>query len=172
MIIARNSDFDQGVPPIVVGVSPSTYSPFPLRWAAAEAEYRHAPLHAVMAWRPPRPPAAPASRPPAVLISTAEELQTEAVTALERAVTEVLGDTQGVLLRVVRGSTSAVLLAATEGAQLLVLGASHPGRVSALRDRLRPPSIAYRVTCPVVLIPPLVRKELISDRSKTTAETS
>ncbi|MGH7706002.1 MAG: universal stress protein, partial [Candidatus Dormibacteria bacterium] len=159
-----SNDFDLGVAPIVVGVSPTTYSLAALRWAALEAGWRRAPLHAVMAWRPPRPPTAPATRPPAVLSERNDELQAAAYASLEQAVTSVISDSERVRLSVVRGGAVAVLLAAAEGAQLLVLGVTHPGRVSgAIRDVLQPPPISRRVSCPVVLIPPALREDLLAD---------
>ncbi|HEY6539128.1 MAG TPA: universal stress protein, partial [Candidatus Dormibacteraeota bacterium] len=120
---------NQEVPAIVVGVSPSTGSKAALLWAAREAELRRAPLHAVMAWRPPRVPSAPGTRPSPGLIGDQNPLE-EALESLEQAVASALGNSDGVQLSAIKGTPEKALLAATEAAQLLVLGTSHPGRVS------------------------------------------
>jgi nucleotide-binding universal stress UspA family protein len=56
-----------GQPRIVVGVSGSAASQAALRWAAAEADMRHAALHVVHVWDPVRrrAPYAPSSAGPA-----------------------------------------------------------------------------------------------------------
>jgi nucleotide-binding universal stress UspA family protein len=164
---SAGADFDAGVPPIVVGVSPSRGSPSALRWALAEAERRRAPLHTVMAWRPPRPPVAPAGRPPAGLVSSEEELQKQAMADLEGLVLDALDDTERVLLDVAKGGTVAVLQTASAKAQLLVVGAAHQTPVSGVgRDRRRAPAISERISCPVVLIPPHLREGLLPEAAR------
>ncbi|HEY6538654.1 MAG TPA: hypothetical protein VI138_06405, partial [Candidatus Dormibacteraeota bacterium] len=89
----------------------------------------------------------------------------EALESLHQAVASALGNSDGVRLSAIKGTPEKALLAATEAAQLLVLGTSHPGRVSgAISDRLRPPPVAHQISCPVVLIPAHAREELLQDQ--------
>ena len=139
---------------IVVGVSPATGSPLALQWAATEARYRTAPLHAVMAWRLPRTQAGPGGSPPAFLPAGPEQLQAEADARLTAAVRNALGTRQRVTCMAVRGSAVKVLLTATENAQLLVLDSPHSGNTATLRPGLIAPQVIYRAQCPVVMVPP------------------
>jgi nucleotide-binding universal stress UspA family protein len=139
--------------PIVVGVSPSTGAVAALRWAAEEAAYRRAPLHAVMAWRRPLMPGAPGGRPPATP-STGDELAADAEARLARIVENVLGRLDGVTLFAQHGSAMSVLLAAARNAQLVVIGPPRLSDPRTLAAGLLAPQLVYRSPCPVAVIPP------------------
>ncbi len=141
---------------VVVGVSPRTGSPAALRFGAEEARLRDMPLHAVMAWRPPRPPAAPAGRPPAGTVSTPAEYEAEAELTLTEYVETALGSTVGVACTVVRGSEVNALLTAARDAALLVLGEARAGRLGAAVTRLVAPQVVRKSQCPVVVMPSAV----------------
>ncbi len=140
--------------PIVVGVSARTGSPGALRWAADEAHRRGAEVVAVLAWRPARPPAAPAGRPPAVSTTQAAELAAQSEAQLQALVSSALGPDHGVQCRAVHGKAIEALLEAGATAQLLVLDAPRPGRAAKLRTSLLGPQLIYAAPCPVVVIPP------------------
>lgn len=140
--------------PVVVGVSPRTGSPSALRWAADYALLRQAPMVAVMAWRPPRPPAAPGGRPPGSLLSgELSDPERQAVEQLEGFVTGALGANSGVECKAVRGNEVSALLEAGAEAQLLVLGEPRPGRMASVRTGLVAPQLVTGATCPVVVMP-------------------
>ncbi len=136
---------------VVVGVSPTTGSPVALRWAADEAALRSVPLHAVMAWRPPRPPGAPGGRPPIGLVSG--DPAAEAEEALREHVRTALGPAADVECSVVRGSAVSALLSAAADARLLVIGEPRPGRLNSVRASLVAPQVVLRASCPVVVMP-------------------
>ena len=138
-------------PFIVVGVSVRSSSPTALRWAADEAKIRKCGLVAVRAWRAPRPPAAPAGRPPAV----ARDAEAEFASAEEKLradVAAVLGDKHNVDCRLVKGSAVSVLLKETATAELLVLDAPRKSNIKA--TTLLAHRLVYHVACPVVVMPP------------------
>jgi nucleotide-binding universal stress UspA family protein len=143
-----------GSAPIVVGVSPRTGSPSALRWAADYALLRGAPMVAVMAWRPARPPAAPGGRPPASLLAgDVPEPERDAKERLEAFVTAALGKKHGVECKAVRGTAVSSLLQAGAEAQLLVLGEPRAGRMASVRTGLVAPQLVTGATCPVVVMP-------------------
>jgi nucleotide-binding universal stress UspA family protein len=139
--------------PIVVGVSPSTGSPAALRWAAGEAELRGAPLRAVLAWRPPRAPAAPAGRPPASGSGVATDPAADAERTLHRMVDSTLGHGAPIDCVTVRGTAVNALLNQSADAQLLVIGEPRPGRMASMRAGMVAPQIVQRARCPVVVLP-------------------
>jgi len=145
------------VGPIVVGVSPTTGSPAALRWAADEARLRGTKVRAVLAWRPPRAPAATGGRPPAgVLAVASSDYAGEAQEALRGFVAVALGD-EGAAERVaVRGSAVSALLSQSGDAQLIVVGEPRPGRLAAVRASLVAPQLLHRAQCPVVALPAAV----------------
>ena len=149
----RGEDGTGMTQPIVVGVSPSTGSPSALRWAADEAELRGAPLRAVLAWRPPRAPAAPAGRPPGLGTGVAADPATAATRDLHQHVDKALGAERPVECVAVRGSAVHALLANAADAQLLVVGEPRPGRLASVRAGLVAPQIVQRARCPVVVLP-------------------
>ena len=136
---------------IVVGVSVRSGSPPALRWAADAARRRRCGLVAVRAWRPPRPPAAPAGRPPAVsrdvgaVFAAGEE-------KLRADVAAVLGEDAKVECRLVKGSAVAVLLKESAGAVMLVLDA--PRSIDLKANTLLAHRLMYHVGCPVLVMPP------------------
>jgi nucleotide-binding universal stress UspA family protein len=141
--------------PIVVGVSPVTGSPNALRWAAEEALLRKAELVAVLAWRPPRAPAAPGGRPPPTVVSVGGEDHAKvAEESLREFVVTALGSADGVRCRAVRGTAASALLAAARDAELLVVGEPRPGRMASVRASLVAPQVVHRAPCPVVVMPP------------------
>ena len=138
---------------VVVGVSPTTGSPAALRWAAEEAKLRDIPMRAVMAWRTPRPPAAPGGRPPAGVESVADDNYAgTAEETLRGFVTEALGSDVGVDCVVVRGSAVKALLSTAQGADLLVVGEPQAGRLGSVRTSLVAPQVVLRSPCPVVVM--------------------
>lgn len=141
-------------PAIVVGVSPSTGSPSALQWAAREASMRGAPLRAVLAWRPARPPTSSAGRPPATLTLPAKDPAAAAEQRLRDYVKVAIGSDEQVECRAIKGGAVSSLLAAATEAQLLVLGEPRPGRVASLRASLIAPQVVLRARCPVVVLPP------------------
>jgi nucleotide-binding universal stress UspA family protein len=139
---------------IVVGVSPTSGSPNALRWGAEEATLRGLPLLAVMAWRPPRPPAAPGGRPPATLASTAvANYGQDAMGTLLGFVDDALGSEVTVECQVVKGNAANALLSASGDAQLLVLGEPRSGRLGAVKTSLLAPHLVLKAPCPVVVLP-------------------
>ncbi|HEX2904950.1 MAG TPA: universal stress protein [Jatrophihabitans sp.] len=149
---------DGPVSPIVVGVSRRTGSLDALRWAAAEAQLRQAPVLAVTAWRGPRAPAAPGGRPPAISPEPLEDaFALERARILER-LEAALGGLAALNIRysLRRGSASSVLLSAAVGAQLLVLDSPRSGALSTLAKSMIAPQVIFRAPCPVVLMPPPV----------------
>jgi nucleotide-binding universal stress UspA family protein len=137
---------------VVVGVSPTTGSPAALRWGSDEALLRGVPLHAVMAWRPPRPPASPGGRPP-VGLAAGEDYAGDADTRLRDFVSAALGPDAKVECRVVRGSAVTALLSEAKDAQLLVVGEPRPGRLNSVRASLVAPQVVVKARCPVVVMP-------------------
>ncbi|MGI8760144.1 MAG: universal stress protein [Jatrophihabitantaceae bacterium] len=139
---------------VVVGVSPTTGSPEALRWAAEEARLRSTAMRAVLAWRPPRAPAAPGGRPPATIVSAAG--QDHAAAAEERLrdfVTAALGRVGKVECVALRGTAVSSLLSASGDAQLLVIGEPRPGRLASVRAGLVAPQVVLKARCPVVVMP-------------------
>ncbi len=144
---------------VVVGVSPTSGSPAALRWAADEARLRDAPLRAVMAWRPPRPPAAPGGRPPAGLPTEADDPEADARVRLRDFVGAALGtdDTAPeVDCVVVKGGAVNALRSAAREAQLLVIGEARAGKFNSVRSGLVAPKLVVDAGCPVVVMPPTV----------------
>jgi nucleotide-binding universal stress UspA family protein len=137
---------------VVVGVSPTTGSPGALRWGLDEALLRGVPLHAVMAWRPPRPAGSPGGRPP-VGLSTSDDYAGDAETRLRDFVTTALGAETKVECRVVKGNAVTALLSEAMQAQLLVVGEPRPGRLSSVRASLVAPQVVLKASCPVVVMP-------------------
>jgi nucleotide-binding universal stress UspA family protein len=136
---------------IVVGVSVRSGSPAALRWAADEARRRRCGLVAVRAWRAPRPPAAPAGRPPGVSRDV-DAAFADGEEKLAADVAAALGADAKVECRLVKGTPVSVLLKESEGAVLLVLDA--PRRTDLKANTLLAHRLMYHVGCPVVVMPP------------------
>ncbi|MBV9595008.1 MAG: universal stress protein [Actinobacteria bacterium] len=142
---------------VVVGVSPTSGSPNAIRWAADEAKLRDDRLIAVMAWKPPRPPAAPGGRPQPVLAATAGmDPQREAMESLTTYVDDALGPAHAVECVVVKGNAANALLSVAAEAQLLVLGEPGRGRMTSIQAGLVAPRLVLRAPCPVVVLPATV----------------
>lgn len=154
--------------PIVVGVSPTTGSPAALRWADREARLRRRPLRAVMAWRPPRPVAAPGGRATTTLAARADHAA-DAAQLLRAHVRAALGSTDRVECEVGHGSPAKVLakIADAVRAELLVLGEPRPGRLKSVSTALVARQLLYRLPCPIVALPPSA--EVATDRPKIYA---
>ncbi|MEO6701701.1 MAG: universal stress protein [Jatrophihabitantaceae bacterium] len=142
--------------PIVVGISRRTGSLDALRWAAAEAQLRQAPVVAVTAWRGPRAPVASGGRPPAISPEPVDQAFAMEQQRILELIAGALGDLDGLGVRYFlrRGSASSVLLAAAVGAQLLVLDSPRSGNLSTLAKSLIAPQLIFKAPCPVVLMPP------------------
>jgi nucleotide-binding universal stress UspA family protein len=138
---------------VVVGVSPTTGSPAALRWGADEARMRGVGLRAVLAWRLPRPPAAPGGRPPATTSVGSSDYAGDAETALRDFVATALGTADGVECMVVKGSEVNALLTAASGADLLVVGEPRAGRIASMVNSLVAPQVVLKAECPVVVMP-------------------
>lgn len=139
---------------VVVGVSPRTGSPAALNWASTYAALRNTTVIAVLAWRPPRAPAAPGGRPPGSLLSgDLSDPEAEAREQLARFVATALGPEHRVECRVVRGNEVSALLECGAGAELIVLGEPRPGRLASVRSGLVAPQVVLRASCPVVVMP-------------------
>lgn len=140
--------------PVVVGVSPTTGSPRALRWAADYARTHGMPLRAVMAWRPPRAPAAPGGRPPASVVSVAStDYAAAAEERLREFVDTALRDEIEVECRAVKGTPVSALLEASQDAELLVLGEVQAGAAGSVRTGLVAPKVVIKSACPVVVMP-------------------
>jgi hypothetical protein len=143
---------------VVVGVSPTTGSPAALRWAADEAQRRKVPLRSVLAWREPRPSAAPGGRPPASAGPGPDtDLAGDAERTLREFVRTALGNDDGVECVAVKGGAVNALLSAADGAELLVVGEPRRGRIASAKvARLVAPQVVLRAPCPVVVMPAAV----------------
>ncbi|MDT7575487.1 MAG: hypothetical protein QOH17_1820 [Pseudonocardiales bacterium] len=141
---------------VVVGVSPTTGSPAALRWAAEEARMRSLPLHAVMAWRNPRPPVATGTRPPMTGALRGGELAAEAEQTLRGFVEDALGTGSDVECSVVRGTAVNALVTTAKDATLLVIGEPRAGAMNRVRTSLVAPQVVVKARCPVVVMPPAV----------------
>jgi nucleotide-binding universal stress UspA family protein len=138
---------------VVVGVSPTSGSPAALRWAAEEARTHALPLHAVMAWRNPRPPVATGTRPPMTGALRGDELAAEAQETLRGFVELALGKDVDVECSVVRGTAVNALVTAARDAALLVIGEPRTGTIDRVRASLVAPQVVLKAHCPVVVMP-------------------
>jgi nucleotide-binding universal stress UspA family protein len=143
-------------PVIVVGVSGRTGSSLALRWAADLAARLGGRVRAVLAWRLPRPPAAPAVHPPAVPSTGVADPEKDAMERLERFVSEALGQDHGVECAVIHGGPAAVLLKAARDADLLVIDSPRPAKLAGGSGKTLAPRLIYRAPCPVVVMPATV----------------
>src|SRR5690349_20519914 len=102
-------------PLIIVGVSKSG-SRAALLWAVHYAHRTAGRVRAVLAWRPPRPPAAPGGHPPVVPHTGADDPAGEAQARLAQMVAETLGGDHKVECVAVRGGPVGALLTAAADA--------------------------------------------------------
>jgi len=136
-------------PLILVGVSARTGSPAALRWAADVASEVDGRVRALLAWRLPRPPAAPGMHPPAVTRTGPDDPARDARERLAGLVAAALGDDHEVECVAEEGGPVRVLLRASRQADLLVLDSPRRrqgGKLVAAR-------LIYRSACPVVTMP-------------------
>jgi nucleotide-binding universal stress UspA family protein len=138
---------------VAVGVSSTSRSPAALRWALQEARAHSGVVIALRAWRPPRPPAATAGRPPLVTID-ADGLQHQEQAQLEADVAEVLGPDAGVECRLVHGGPRKTLRSVSRFVDLLVIDA--PRRTDIRETPLFARRLVYSASCPVVIMPPAI----------------
>lgn len=142
--------------PIVVGISRRTGSPEAARWAVEEARLRGTWVLAVTAWHPPRPPAAPAGRPPGMPAKSRDDSFEAERKRMADLLAAVIGDpldTVGVRYELREGSPASVLLAAAKDAQLLVLDSPRSGSLSAVPKSWIAESVVFRSGSPVVVMP-------------------
>ncbi len=143
-----------GRPIIAVGVSGRTGSPLALRWAADLAAKLDGHVRAVLAWRLPRPPAAPGGHPPAVHSTTGGDPEKDARERLERFVAAALGEGHDVECVVAHGGPVGVLLKVAREVDLLVVDSPRPAKLATMSAKLTAPRLIYRSPCPVVVMPP------------------
>ncbi len=139
---------------VVVGVSTRSGSPTALRWAADYARERGLPLHAVMAWRSPRAPAAPAMRPPIPTTHGSADPKVTADELLRSYVITALGEDNGVECETLHAAPGPVLRKMSKHAALIVLGSPRDTNVSAHRVAAE---LVVQADCPVVVMPRLPR---------------
>ncbi|PRZ40454.1 nucleotide-binding universal stress UspA family protein [Antricoccus suffuscus] len=139
---------------VVVGVSTRSGSPTALQWAADFAHERGLSLHAVMAWRPSRAPAAPAMRPPIPTVHGPADPKATADEKLRKYVAAALGEDNEVDCETLRGSPGPVLRRMSKNATLIVLGSPRDTNVSAHRIAAE---LVVQADCPVVVMPRLPR---------------
>ncbi|HET9893880.1 MAG TPA: universal stress protein [Streptosporangiaceae bacterium] len=138
--------------PVVVGVSETGSARAAIMMAATEAQYRQAPLIAVMAYHADSTLGAPAARPVATL-RTAGDQRTAAETLLSDEVSAALGDrSPKPELRVVQGLAGRKLVetAHSAGAQLIVL--TKRTRTPALLGTVSQ-YVLRNAPCPVLVVP-------------------
>ena len=143
--------------PVVVGISRRTGSPDALAFAVEEAGLRNTTVLAVTAWRPPRPPGSPTSRPVGFPPITPGQIWDQEVRRIQARLDEELAGKPGaglVTFALRRGAPGPVLLEAARGAQLLVLDSPRAGNITTISKTWIAPSIVLRAPCPVVVMPP------------------
>lgn len=136
---------------ITVGVDGSDEALRAVRWGAAEAERRQAPLRLVTAFGWPPEAAVGYS---AFGEEYRETLRGRAEAQLEaaRAVARRTASAVDVDVEVVEGPPYAVLGGASEGAQLMVLGSRGRGQVEGLLAGSVTVALAAHAACPVVVV--------------------
>jgi nucleotide-binding universal stress UspA family protein len=155
-------------PVVVVGVNGSRASVAALRWAAEEADRRHARLHVVLVWSP----RAAASYAPAAGRPTAEQQREAAgkkLTALLRRVFRA-GLPWRLTPELAQGVAERVLVEESADADLLVLGAAAPPCTSGRSVGPVVRACLSRARCPVVVVSPAEDNdpsETISDPAPT-----
>jgi nucleotide-binding universal stress UspA family protein len=141
-----------GGPLIVVGVSARTGSPAALEWAVNVASQLDGRVRAVMAWRPPRAPAAPGGRPPVVSSTGPAEPPAEVLEQFVAAALETAGEKVPVEEVVQLGGPVRVLLSESRTADLLVIDSPRREKLASA-GKLVAPRLIHRSACPVVVMP-------------------
>lgn len=151
-------------PVVVVGVNESRASVAALRWAAEEADRRHARLRVVRGWSSAaHAPYAPVGGCPQP--GQQHQAAARGLTALLRQVfgTRLPGS---VTAELTEGVPERVLVAASAGADLLVLGAAAPSYSQARSVGPVVRACLSRARCPVVVVSPAKDRELPSDQAR------
>ncbi|MEJ3653283.1 universal stress protein [Actinomycetes bacterium KLBMP 9759] len=146
----------QAARPVVVGVDGSEQALRAVRWAAAEAARRRAPLRLVSAfgWAEDGPGGGPARgrRYRGVLLDRARAHLAEAVTAATaRAATAAEGGVE-VESDLVAAAPIGALADESRRAQLMVLGAQGIGRIAAMISGSVTVAMVAHASCPVVVV--------------------
>ncbi len=139
---------------IVVGLDGSDSAVAALRWGVAEAILRRAKVRVVIAWyMPPFPSRSLAPIRPE-LADLSADLEASARAVLDRAVSEVSNELQGVEVdcRVRKGAPAEVLIEAASGADLLVVGSRGLGGFKGLMLGSVSHQCAQLAACPVVIV--------------------
>jgi nucleotide-binding universal stress UspA family protein len=138
---------------IVVGVEGSEGSRAALRWAIAEARFRHAVVEVVTAYLPTYVPAAPdfgyVPLDPIDLVDEVRKLQDEVI---ETATREVDATGVEITRQLIKGRGADTLIAASAHADMLVVGNRGRGGFRGLLLGSVSQQIAHHATCPVVII--------------------
>ncbi|MGH7761490.1 MAG: universal stress protein [Candidatus Dormibacteraceae bacterium] len=151
----------KNVATVVVGVDGSAGATEALRWAVVEARLRNVRLRIVHAWTydytglPLGGFAAMGGFEPYVSLGTdTVDVQRAAEDLLERAISEVAGEVEGVELErhVVEGGAAHVLIGAALGANLLVVGSRGHGGFAGLMLGSVSQQCVSHAPCPVVVV--------------------
>jgi nucleotide-binding universal stress UspA family protein len=143
---------------IVVGIDGSEESKRAMRWAAAEAKLRGAPLRVVHAWAFPYIAAGP-GLDPVLDTEVIEDVRRVAEKLVESELAELGSEISGVDVEraVVEGAPAPALLEAAVGADLLVVGSRGRGGFAELLLGSVSQQCAHHAPCPLVIVPPAKR---------------
>jgi nucleotide-binding universal stress UspA family protein len=123
-----------------------------LEWAIDVASRVDGRVRAVLAWRPPRAPAAPGGRPPAVSSTGPAEPPADVLKRFVAAALAQAGAKVEVEEAVQQGGPVRVLLAESRTADLLVIDSPRREKLASA-GKLVAPRLVYRAACPVVVMP-------------------
>jgi nucleotide-binding universal stress UspA family protein len=140
---------------IVVGVDHSAGANAALRFAAEEARFRDATIHAVHAWQYGYIGYVGPEGSVPLVGADIEQLRSAAEAALEASVREALPDTDvEIKLQAIQGTPAGVLVEASAGADLLVVGSRGHGGFAGLLLGSVSQQCAHHAACPVVIVHP------------------
>lgn len=137
--------------PIVVGIDGSSGSIEALRWAAAEAKLRNAPLRAVLAWEYPYAYGGLSG----VYVIPTEQIEKDSAATLETIIAQAIPDpatAKAVERIIVPGHPSSQLIDQSKDAGLLVVGARGHGGFMGLLVGSTSDQVVKHAECPVVVI--------------------
>ncbi len=137
--------------PIVVGIDGSSGSIEALRWAAAEAKLRNAPLRAVLAWEYPYAYGGLSG----VYVVPTEQIEKDSAATLETIIAQAIPDAtaaNAVERIIVPGHPSSQLIDQSKDAGLLVVGARGHGGFMGLLVGSTSDQVVKHAECPVVVI--------------------
>lgn len=132
---------------IVVGVDGSDGSIGALRWAAEEAELRHATLEVVLAWEYPMLPYA-AEAPPLQI----EDIEAASQRTLEELVEHLTAPGCRIVTALVHDAAAAALINASRDADLLVVGSRGRGGFAGMLLGSVSQHCVQHAKCPVVVV--------------------